>query len=283
MLRAGQAHYIYPMPAELLKIAEKDQKIDIIKQPSIIARYLVMNTQYKPFSDVRVRQAVNYALDKDAIIKIAWGGAAEPLDSIIPSNLQFYKNQSAWPYDLEKAKALMKEAGYENGFEVVFLTPNASNRMRATEMAMQQLKEIGITGKIESMDVASFYNKLEGHRSDDPTPLPFIAFGGWSASTGDADWGTRPLISTDAFPPAMSNFGFFSDKKVDDFITAGLASANPDIRRQAYADLQDYVWEQAPWGYLFVDTMVAAKSKKLKGIYPMPDGAFSVEEAELAD
>ncbi len=119
MLRAGQAHYIYPMPAELLKIAEKDQKIDIIKQPSIIARYLVMNTQYKPFSDVRVRQAVNYALDKDAIIKIAWGGAAEPLDSIIPSNLQFYKNQSAWPYDLEKAKALMKEAGYENGFEVV--------------------------------------------------------------------------------------------------------------------------------------------------------------------
>jgi len=283
MLRAGQAHYIYPMPAELLKVAERDNKLEIIKQPSIIARYLVMNTQYKPFQDVRVRQAVNYALDKPAMIKIAWGGAATQLDSIIPPNLQFYKKQSAWPYDLNKAKALMKEAGYEKGFEVVFLTPNASNRLRATEMAQQQLKKIGITGKIQSMDIASFYNKLESHRADDATPVPFIGFGGWSASTGDADWGTRPLISTDAFPPSMSNFGFFSDKKVDDFITKGLASANPDVRKNAYADLQDYVWNQAPWGYLFVDTMVAAKTKKLKGIYPMPDGAFSVEKAELTD
>jgi glutathione transport system substrate-binding protein len=283
MLRAGQAHYIYPMPAELTKIAERDANIEIIQQPSIIARYLVMNTQYKPFSDVRVRQAINYALDKDSIIKIAWGGAATQADSIIPPNLQFYKKQAVWPYDLEKAKALMKEAGYGEGFEVIFLTPNASNRLRATEMAQQQLKKIGITGSLQSMDIASFYNKLEGHRVDDKEPVPFIAFGGWSASTGDADWGTRPLISTDAFPPSMSNFGFFSDEKVDGFITAGLASANPDVRRKAYADLQDYVWERAPWGYLFVDTMVAAKSKKLTGIYPLPDGAFSVEEAEFID
>jgi glutathione transport system substrate-binding protein len=283
MLRAGQAHYIYPMPAELLKIAERDANIEVIKQPSIIARYLIMNTQFKPFADVRVRQAINYALDKEAIIKIAWGGAATQADSIIPPNLQFYKKQAVWPHDLEKAKALMKEAGYENGFEVVFLTPNASNRLRATEMAQQQLKKIGITGGLQSMDVASFYNKLEGHKGDDANQVPFIAFGGWSASTGDADWGTRPLISTEAFPPAMSNFGFFSDKKVDGFITAGLASANPDIRKKAYADLQDYVWDKAPWGYLFVDTMVAAKSKKLKGIFPMPDGAFSVENAELAE
>jgi len=283
MLRAGQAHYISPMPAELLKIAEKDSKIDIIKQPSIIVRYLVLNTQYKPLSDVRVRQAINYALDKQAIIKIAWGGAATESDSVLPPNLQFYKKQAVWPYDIAKARALMKEAGYEKGFDVVFLTPNASNRMRATEMAQQQLKAIGINGKIQAMDVASFYNKLESHRVDDAKPLPFIAFGGWSASTGDADWGTRPLISTDAFPPSMSNFGFFSDKKVDELITAGLASASPDIRRKAYADLQDYVWEQAPWGYLFVDTMVVAKQKKLTGIFPMPDGAFSVEKAELTE
>ncbi|PIE68221.1 MAG: glutathione ABC transporter substrate-binding protein GsiB, partial [Deltaproteobacteria bacterium] len=53
--------------------------------------------------------------------------------------------------------------------------------------------------------------------------------------------------------------------------------------RKAYADLQDYVWDRVPWGYLMVDTLIAAKSKKLKGIYPMPDGAFNVEKAELAE
>ena len=283
MLRAGQAQYIYPMPAELKKVAEKDPNIDIIQMPSIIERYLIMNTQYKPLSDVRVRQAINYALDKNAIIRIAWGGAGSVADSIIPPNLQFYKKQAAWPYDVAKAKALMKEAGYANGFKVVFMTPNISMRMRATEMVQQQLAKIGITGSIESMDVASFYNKLESHKSGDANVPHFIAFGGWSASTGDADWGTRPLISTEAFPPAMSNFGFFSDPKVDGFIKAGLASADPGARAKAYADLQDYVWNQCPWGYLLVDTLMAGKSKKLTGIYPLPDGAFSVEEAALAD
>lgn len=281
MLRAGQAHYIYPMPAELTKIAEKDPKIEIISIPSIIERYLIFNTQFKPLGDVRVRQAINYALDKQAIIRIAWGGAATEADSIIPPNLQFYKKQAVWPHDLEKAKALMKEAGYENGFKVVFLTPNASNRLRATEMAQQQLKKIGITGNIESMDIASFYNKLESHKLADVSEVPFIAFGGWSASTGDADWGTRPLLSTAAYPPSMSNFGFFSNKEVDELIQAGLASADKVVRQEAYAKLQEVIWPMAPWGYLFVDSLNAAKVKNLKGIYPQPDGSFSVEEAEL--
>jgi glutathione transport system substrate-binding protein len=177
----------------------------------------------------------------------------------------------------------MKEAGHEKGFKVVFLTPNPSNRLRATEMVQQQLKEINITGEIQSMDVASFYNKLEAHRADDANQVPFIGFGGWSSSTGDADWGIRPLLATQAFPPALSNFGFFSDKKVDELIQAGLVSADPAVRGEAYAKCQDAAWPMAPWGYLFVDTLIAAKSKTLKGIYPLPDGGFSVEHAELTE
>jgi glutathione transport system substrate-binding protein len=91
MLRAGQAHYIYPMPAEMLKVVQADPKIDIIERPSIVERYMVLNTRYAPLADQRVRQAINYALDKQAIIRIAWGGAATEADSIIPPNLQFYK------------------------------------------------------------------------------------------------------------------------------------------------------------------------------------------------
>ena len=92
MLRAGQAHYIYPMPAELRKVAERDAKIQIIEQPSIIARYLVMNTQYKPLSDVRVRQAINYALDKKAIIQHRLGRRRRPRPTRLSRlTWQFYK------------------------------------------------------------------------------------------------------------------------------------------------------------------------------------------------
>lgn len=281
MLRAGQAQYIYPMPAELLKLVENDSNIDVIKQPSIIERYLVLNTKAKPLSDERVRQAINYALDKKAIIAIAWGGAATEADSLFPSALPFFKKEGPWPYDVAKAKELMKAAGYPNGFKVVFLTPNASARLRATQMVQQQLKAIGITGDIQSMDVASFYDMLSKNKIETVGDQAFIAFGGWSSSTGDADWATRPLVSTEAFPPNMSNYGFFDDKTVDSYIKAGLTSADPKIRGDAYAKLQDDIWAKAPWGYLFVDTLIAAKSKNIKGIYPMADGAFTVEEAEI--
>lgn len=281
MLQAGQAHFIYPMPAELLPKIENDDNIDVIKQPSIIARYLVLNTQYEPFSDVRVRQAVNYALDTETIIRIAWGGAAQELNSVIPPNLSFFKEQEAWPYNLEKAKELMIEAGYEDGFEVVFLSPNISRRLRAVEMVQQQLEAIGITGSIESTDVASFYSALDANSIDDDPPKPFIAFGGWSSSTGDADWGLRPLLSTPGFPPNLSNYGFFSDSIVDNLVETGLSSADPSVRREAYFELQDHVWDKAPWGYLFVDTMISAKQKGLSGIFMMPDGAFNVEEADI--
>ncbi|MEN6296831.1 MAG: glutathione ABC transporter substrate-binding protein [Rectinema sp.] len=281
MLRAGQAQYIYPMPAELLKLVENDPNIDVIKQPSIIERYLIFNTKSKVLSDERVRQAINYALDKKAIINIAWGGAATEADSVFPAALPFFKKEGPWPYDLAKAKELMKAAGYPNGFKVVFLTPNASARLRATQMVQQQLQAIGITGEIQSMDVASFYDMLSKNKPDTVGDQAFIAFGGWSSSTGDADWATRPLLSTEAFPPNMSNYGFFEDKTVDNLIKAGLTSADPKVRGTAYAQMQDYIWSKAPWGYLFVDTLIAAKAKNIQGIYPMADGAFTVEEAEI--
>ena len=267
----------------LLQRITVDPKIDVFRQPSIIVRFLVMNTRYEPLSHVKVRQAINYALDKDAIIKIAWGGAGVPMDSVIPPDLQFYSAQKPWPTNLEKARALMKEAGYEDGFEVLFMAPNISQRIRVIEMTQQQLAKIGITGKIVTKDTASFYNTLETHKADDPNTPPFIAFSAWSASTGDADWGIRPLLATESSSPNGSNAGFYSDSKIDELITAGLSSADPEVRRKVYAELQDYVWEQAPWAYLFVDTMLVAKSNKVKGIFPLPDGAFSVEEAELLD
>jgi len=281
MLRAGQAQYIYPMPAELLKLVEKDASIDVIKKPSIVERYLIFNTKSKELSDERVRQAINYALDKKAIISIAFGGAATEADSIFQSALPFFKKEGPWPYDVAKAKELMKAAGYPNGFKVVFLTPNSSTRLRASQMVQQQLKAIGITGEIQSMDVASFYDLLAKKKLESVGDQPFIAFGGWSSSTGDADWAIRPLLTTDAFPPSMSNYGFFEDSTVDSLVKAGLTSADAKVRGTAYAQLQDYVWSKAPWGYLSVDTLIAAKSKKIKGIYPMADGAFSVEEAEI--
>jgi glutathione transport system substrate-binding protein len=76
-----------------------------------------MNNLKKPFDDIRVRQALNYAVDKRAYAKIVYNGNMDPMDSVVPPGLPFYAKQGEWPFDVAKAKELLKEAGYPDGFE----------------------------------------------------------------------------------------------------------------------------------------------------------------------
>ncbi len=113
MLQTGEAQYINPLPTPLVKVVENNPKLDIINHPSIITRYVALNTMKKPFDDVRVRQALNHAVDKQAFIKIVWNGYADPMDSPEPPELTFYEKQSPapWPFDLAKAKQLLAGGG----------------------------------------------------------------------------------------------------------------------------------------------------------------------------
>ena len=117
--RPGEAQFIYPLPPELVAPAKNIPTLDVVDTPSIVARYVALNTMSKPFDDLRVRQALNYAVDKTAFAKIVFSGYAEPLDAPIAAEARLLREARApWPYDPAKAKALLAEAGYPNGFSV---------------------------------------------------------------------------------------------------------------------------------------------------------------------
>ena len=99
-------------------------------EPSILIRYVALNNMRKPFSDPRVRLALNYAVDKQAFAKVVFSGYADPMDSPMPPLLGFYQKQGSYPYDPAKAKALLAEAGYPNGFETT-LTGGVAARLRS--------------------------------------------------------------------------------------------------------------------------------------------------------
>ena len=106
-------------------------------------------------------------------------------------------------------------------------------------------------------------------------------YSGWSSSTGDADWGLRPLLHSKSFPPTLFNIAYFSSPEVDKAIEAGLATTDEAKRAAAYAEAQKLIWKDAPWVFLTVDELVAGQSKKLSGVYYMPDQGLLTEEAAL--
>ena len=273
MLQAGEAQFIYPVPPEMIKALENSATITVFDEPSIYTRYIALNNMRKPFSDPRVRLALNYAVDKQAFIKVVLSGHADPMDSPMPPLLGFYQKQGSYPYDPAKAKALLAEAGYPNGFETT-LTGGASTLVqRGMQFIQQQLAAVGVTVKIESLESGVLTAKMFNVQKPEDASIVMM-YGGWSSSTGDADWGMRPMLYTKAFPPVLSNLAWYSNPTTDAAIEEGLSTTDPTKRAGAYAKAQAQVWHDTPWIFLAVEHNLAAYSKNLTGASMRPDQQF---------
>ena len=280
MLQTGEAQFIAPLPAELVKPAQAIPSLDVVISPSIVARYLALNTMKKPFDDLRVREALNYAVDKTAFTKIVFNGYATTMDAPIPPNLGFYSRQGAWPYDPAKAKALLSEAGYPDGFSVELWGATSTLAKRAMEFLQQQFAAVGVKVTVAPLEAGVLTAKLWNVQKPEDATMQ-MDYTGWSSSTGDADWGLRPLLYSKSFPPNLFNIAYYHSATADAAIEAGLASADQSKRAAAYAQAQAIIWKDAPWVFLSVDQLIAGQSKKLSGVYYMPDGGLLAEEATL--
>ncbi len=273
MLQAGEAQFIYPVPPELIASLQTSPTIQVFDEPSIFTRYIALNNMRKPFNDVRVRQALNYAVNKEAFIKVVFNGHADPMDSPVPALLPFYKKQGFYAYDPAKAKTLLAEAGYPNGFESTLTGSSDTLAQRGMQFIQQQLAAVGVKINVEPLEAGVLTAKLFNvQKPEDATIIMF--YGGWSSSTGDADWGMRPMLYTKSFPPVLANFAWYSNPTTDAAIEAGLATTDPAKRTDAYAKAQEQVWKDAPWIFLDVDHNLAAYAKKLHGAFMRPDQQF---------
>ena len=153
MLLTGEAQYAFPLPAEQVKQIEKRDNVRVDVTPSIIMRYVEMNMTKKPFQDIRVRQALNYAINKKALVKVAFNGYADPATGVAPMNVDYAVKLGPWPYDPKKARELLKEAGYPNGFRVTLWSGyNHSTAMKIIQFLQQQLAQVGVKADIRALE-----------------------------------------------------------------------------------------------------------------------------------
>ncbi|WP_096777701.1 glutathione ABC transporter substrate-binding protein GsiB [Izhakiella australiensis] len=280
MLQTGEANFAFPIPYEQAPLLEKSNKVDLVTTPSIMQRYISLNVTQKPFDNPKVREALEYAINRQALVKVAFAGYATPASGIVPPAIQYSQSYPATQYNPAKARELLKEAGFPNGFTTtLWSSHNHSTAQKVLQFTQQQLAQVGIKVQVRAMDAGQRSAEVEGKGQKESGVRMFYT--GWSASTGEANWALTPLFATTSWPPAIFNTAFYSNKQVDQDLDDALKTTDSAKKAALYKDAQDRIWNDHPWIPLVVEKLVSAKSKNLSGFYVMPDTAFSFDDADL--
>ncbi|GAB2943528.1 glutathione ABC transporter substrate-binding protein GsiB [Hafnia psychrotolerans] len=280
MLQTGEADFAFPVPYEQAGLLEKNSKLDLVAAPSILHRYISFNVTQKPFDNLKVRQAINYAINKEALIKVAFAGYAVPSEGPLPQGIEYAAKFKPWPYDPAKAKQLLKEAGYPNGFSTtLWSSHNSSTAQKVIQFTQQQLAQVGIKVTLTAMDAAQRAAQVENVGQKESGLRMFYT--GWSASTGEADWALTPLFATQSAPPKQFNTAFYSNPQVDKDLADALKITDKTEKAKLYADAQNRIWADAPWAFLVTERLVSANNKRLSGFYVMPDTSFNFDNADI--
>lgn len=266
-LQTGEATAIYPMPTDQVATVRSAGDINMVSLESTTMRYVTLNTNYEPLSDVRVRQALNYALNQDEYVNVMYSGAATPATSVLPEMVPGYKAQTPYEYDLEKAKSLLEEAGYADGFEVSVICDNSTQETKGATFVMQQLEQIGVTVNVLPNEAAT--NAEIAAEPEDTTELQ-MWYVNWSQS--DPDGFLRSLLSSAMVPPTGYNTAFWRNDEFDSELEAGNAAPTVEEQNEHYGKCQDIAWEECPWLYLASDNTLLSYKAYLNGIKYVPQG-----------
>lgn len=282
MIQSGDAQLIWPVPSESIDSLREDSSVYLGSETGDVVRYLMMNNQKKPFNDVRVRQAINYAIDKNAYIAVVKDGNAKVAESVIGENVQYFKANEPYEYNVEKAKELLAEAGYPDGFTTSIMYANTTANQKQCEFLKQQLEQVGIKVELNGMESAIVNQKIQDVDVPGSEAEVEMYVIGWSTSTGDADWGIRPLLAKESEPPMSYNICYYENDEVDNLLYEALGTSDSDKRAEAYAKAQDIIWEECPLICLAYDYNTWANSKNIVNVGNTPDGGLYIRNARMA-
>ncbi|KIG03497.1 glutathione ABC transporter substrate-binding protein GsiB [Caballeronia concitans] len=281
LMQTGEADFAFQVPFEQAAALKTSPKVDLIAAPSIIQRYISMNMNQKPFDNPKVREALNYAINKEALVKVAFAGYAVPSEGVVPPGVDYATKLGPWKYDPAKARELLKEAGYPNGFETTLWSGyNYTTAQKIIQFVQQQLAQVGVKASVEALEAGQRVQRVDS--APDPATAPVrMYYIGWSSSTGEADWAISPLLGSSSMPPKLANTAYYKNDNVDADLQKALATTDRTEKAALYADAQKRIWADAPWIFLVTEKVVYARSKRLSGAYVMPDGSFNFDEIAL--
>ncbi|MBB4004951.1 MAG: ABC transporter substrate-binding protein [Aurantimonas endophytica] len=247
---AGEIDLMVEAPAANLATFRADPGFVVHEEAGPHLWFLILNTKEGPFADKRVRQAVNYAIDKQAIVDGVLKGSASVAAGPIPRAFDWAHDETVEPYphDPEKARALIREAGAEGATLTFYVAEGGSGMLDPVAMAtaiQADLAAVGLNARIETYEWNTFLSNvnpgLEGKAdmaemawmTNDPDTLPFLA------------------LRSDAFPDNGGfNAGYYSNAEVDRLLGEARRSTDQAVRGDLYKQIQRIVHDDAPWAFI---------------------------------
>ncbi|BDG60670.1 ABC transporter substrate-binding protein [Caldinitratiruptor microaerophilus] len=279
---AGQLDFIVGIPPEDLARLKQNPQYEVQEQPGMHVWYVVLNATKPPFDNPKVRQAVNYAVNRKAIVEQLLRSTGVLATGPLPPVVWGYtKDVPQYPYDPEKAKQLLAEAGYPNGFSAEFWVPESGSGMQQPrEMAtaiQADLQAVGIQTRIQTFEWGTYLDKVMGDKSS----LPEMFEMSWIGDNGDPDNFLHYLLASDQAPPNGFNLGYYSNPKADQLLKQAQRLRTQAERQPLYEEALKLLVADAPWIWVDHETQIVAYKKSIKGFQLHPTGVFRFETVDI--
>lgn len=269
-LKAGECHVMsYPLPADIDNI-KKDKKLKVLSRAGFNVGFVYYNTQKAPFNKPEVRQALDYAMNKPAILKAVYGSQGEIATNPMPvTQWSWNKDIKMRKQNLQKAKDLLAKAGYPNGFETTLWSlpvsrPYNPNGRLMAELLQSDWQKIGVKVKIMSYEWGEYLKRAKNGEHE-------IVMLGWTGDNGDPDNWVGTLFGCQA---TGSNYSRFCYQPFEDLITKAKQINDVEKRTALYEQSQVIFHEQMPGSPIATSIVNVPMSQKVSGFKIDPLGSF---------
>ncbi|CAN7164417.1 ABC transporter substrate-binding protein [Aquipseudomonas alcaligenes] len=269
-LRRGECQIaLSPKPLDV-QAASKDAALKVVQTPAFMTAFIGINSQHPPLDQAKVRQAINLAFDKPSYLKAVFEGSASAANGPYPPNTWSYaKDLPGYAHDPEKARALLAEAGFKDGFKTTIWTrPSGSllnpNPSLGAQLLQADLGKVGIQAEIRVIEWGELIRRAKAGEHD-------LLFMGWAGDNGDPDNFLTPQFSCASVQSGL-NFARYCDAELDKLISDGKGLADQAERTALYIKAQRIIQEQALWLPLAHPTAFALTRAGVEGYQANPFG-----------
>jgi dipeptide transport system substrate-binding protein len=275
-LKAGECHIMpYPNPADLADM-EANPDIKLMEQEGLNVGYLAFNTEKEPFTDKRVRQALNMAINKQAIIDVVFKGAAKMAKNPIPPTIWSYNDATQdYPYDPDRAKQLLADAGVSglktNIWAMPVQRPYNPNARRMAELIQEDWAKIGVEAEIVTFEWAEYLDRVRQGEHD-------TVLLGWTGDNGDPDNFMFVLLGCEA---AKSSSSRWCNEDFDGLLRDAKKTSDIGERTKLYEQAQLIFKEEAPWVTIAHSIVFKPVRKEVSGFKVHPLGSHIFKNVDL--
>ncbi|QQE73110.1 ABC transporter substrate-binding protein [Brevibacillus composti] len=277
-LISGEIDVMDGLNPDDVNTVESNADLQLILRPSMNLGYVGFNVEKKPLDNPKVREALAHAINKPAIIEAFFAGLGQPAVNPMPPSIWGHNNDiKDREFNLDKAKQLLTEAGYPNGFKIQFWAmpvprPYMPDGVKIAEAIQQDLKKIGVEAEIVTMEWATYLEKTKNGEQE-------MFMLGWTGDNGDPDNFLATLLDKNNI--GGNNRPRWANEEAHQLLMKAQSATTKEEREKLYLQVQEIIFKEVPMVPLAHSTPALAAKKGVLNYKPHPTGSESLENVDI--